>query len=224
MGALRLTFLLLVLANLVVLALGRGYFGRGDSGHEPGRLDEQIMPERIVVAGQSKPAPAASPAPAPSKAAPVLLCRAAADVTAEQALALTERLKPNSDQVRITQTISEDANSWWVFLAPVPDSQANEARAATLRRLGISDFYVVRESGPNQNAISLGVYKTEAQAKIALAGLTSKGLKTARIAPRNGSAQVSLRVVGDEAVLLGLTEWVQAELPEVKLRECEVQP
>jgi hypothetical protein len=46
---LRLTFFLLVFANLVFFAWAQGYFGGGDPNREPDRLVQQLQPEKLRI-------------------------------------------------------------------------------------------------------------------------------------------------------------------------------
>ena len=57
-----------------------------------------------------------------------------------------------------------------------------------LNLLGVSDTFIVQESGPNQNAVSLGLFKTENRARILLGQLRAKGVENAGIEPRMGTS------------------------------------
>lgn len=59
-----------------------------------------------------------------------------------------------------------------------------ERRVVELNLLGVSDTFIVQESGPNQNAVSLGLFKTENRARILLGQLRAKGVENAGIEPR----------------------------------------
>lgn len=230
---LRSLFLFLLLANLLLFAYGRGLFGRSEVGREPGRLDAQIMPERLVIAGRGRPA-ADAPAPASVDAPPVAVpaasaavapagaeaCREAAGLSPDQALILAEWVRPDSERVRVTQTVVEEPTSWWVYIPPAIDKQASDARLAVLRRLGVTDFYVVQDAGPNFRAVSLGVFKSADKAEEALDALTRKGVKTAKAGPRDVTARVTQRFVGDAEVLKRLAENARANLVSVTLAEC----
>ncbi len=229
-NALRPMFLLLVLANMLMFATGRGYFGRIDAGTESGRLDAQIQPERLHIVGQEVAASPqvksaekslgmageASVVPATTASA----CLSATELTPEQALVLAEWLRPDSAKVSMSQDVIEETVSWWVYLAPVRERQANDQRMSELRRLGIKDFYVVQDAGPHFRAISLGVFKAEDKANEALATLTRKGVKNARAGPRDLTARVNLRFVGDAAVLKSLAGKAASEKPALPLVEC----
>lgn len=234
MPSLRSTFLFLVLANLVLFAAGRGYFGRSEAGREPARLDAQITPERLVIVARGRGArPAAAPGAQLAVAAsiateaaagpgetPDTACRAADGLTPEQALTLAEWVREDAERIRMTQSVAEDASSWWVYLPPARDKRASDARTAELRRLGIEDFYLVQDTGPNQRAVSLGVFKSQAKADEALAALARRGVKGARAGPREAAARVSQRFTGPEEALRALAERARGDPLAVTLAEC----
>lgn len=85
--------------------------------------------------------------------------------------------------------------AWWVHLPPQSDRAGAERKAAELRGLGVSDFFIVNDAGPNQNAISLGLYKNEDSAKRMLEQLKASGVQTARISTREPS-QIKVEVSG----------------------------
>ena len=59
-----------------------------------------------------------------------------------------------------------------------------DRKAAELRNLGVTNFYVLQGDSPLKYAISLGVFKTESGAQAMLAQLGKQGVHSARIAPR----------------------------------------
>ena len=65
MAPLRVTVIILIFANLLALALWRGWLGGGSSYGEPERLSNQLNPERLRLMTEARP-PAAPPAPATS--------------------------------------------------------------------------------------------------------------------------------------------------------------
>lgn len=46
----RLAFLVLLLANAFLLIWGQGYLGTQDAGREPGRVAQQLAPEKLHIA------------------------------------------------------------------------------------------------------------------------------------------------------------------------------
>jgi len=85
---------------------------------------------------------------------------------------------------RLAQYRGEETAGWWVHMPP-QGNRANALRkAAELRKLGVQDFFVVQDAGPNQWALSLGVFTTAEAAKAHLAALQEKRDRSAVISPR----------------------------------------
>ena len=99
--------------------------------------------------------------------------------------------------------------SYWVSIPPQSNKAAAEKKAAELKELGITDFFVVNDPGPSFNAISLGLFHTEDSANERLAQLTRKGVKSARIDTRPRPAdQAGLEVRGP-------ADFLAKQLPEL---------
>ncbi|NWG30883.1 MAG: hypothetical protein HXY29_05230 [Rhodocyclaceae bacterium] len=45
----RLAFLVLLIANILLLFWGQGYLGQQQAGREPARLEQQLAPEKLHV-------------------------------------------------------------------------------------------------------------------------------------------------------------------------------
>lgn len=93
-----------------------------------------------------------------------------------------------------TKSATVTVNSFWVHIPPDGGREAAEKRVEVLQRNGVSDFFIVREGGSNQYAVSLGLYRAEELAKRRLESLQKLGIKTATITTReNTSQRVELR-------------------------------
>lgn len=80
---------------------------------------------------------------------------------------------------RLKQRVSEHANGYWVYIPPMKTHAQTEQKVAQLKVRGVQDYFVIQEAGPWQNAISLGVFKTEDAAKKYLAKLQEQGVRSA---------------------------------------------
>jgi hypothetical protein len=240
---LRLIFFLLVLVNLVFFAWGRGYFGRQDDGREPQRLKDQLQPDKLrIVPPGTAPTPAtpsatppaapsatppAAPAapgtpPAPQAAAPQAtvavppICRVVRGLSPADA----EKLRAGLTAVGgLAVAVSPDVEpaGYWVLIPPLANRAAADKKAGELKKLGVSDFYVIGDAGPRQFAISLGLFKAEKAANDFLAALSHKGVKSARVEaqPKAGDhAQVQVKGPAD-AVTKGL-----GGVPAAAIGEC----
>lgn len=123
--------------------------------------------------------PAVVPAPSP---APPALCHAWGDLSASEADRLAQRLRRIG--INAVRSRSETPEAWWVRIPPQRNRGEAERRVVELNLLGVSDTFIVQESGPNQNAVSLGLFKTENRARILLGQLRAKGVDNAGIEPR----------------------------------------
>ena len=132
----------------------------------------------------SNAAPEASPDAAPTtvSTSPPAVCHAWANLTADQAERLSQRLR----RVGATpiRSRTETPDSWWVRIPPQGSRAEAERRVIELNLLGVTDTFIVQESGPTQYAVSLGVFKTENRARVLLGQLRTRGVTNAGIEPR----------------------------------------
>jgi len=165
----RAVFLVLILANLIVFVWAAGYLGAGDTGREPERLQQQLLPGSLKVSRGGTPARAAGQ---------VLLCRRVGPLGLAEAEAIDKAVAAGGGG---TVRTSIDDVSYWVFI-PAVAGQPAEQDVAALRKAGFKEFFVVTDEGPNLNAISLGLFPKEEAAKEKIARLVRNGIKSARIA------------------------------------------
>ncbi len=95
-------------------------------------------------------------------------------------------IKPGTYSIELEKKLG-----WWVFLPPLEDAAAGQARIDQIIQLGIKDYAQVR-SGPMRNAVSLGAFSNLAQVREHAAFLTKKGLTGIEFGPRLESGVVSL--------------------------------
>lgn len=186
----RALVFLLVLANLLFFAYTQGYFGMPPSP-DAARLAQQVNPERIRIVARGEPPPAPATVPAPVEA-----CLAWSGLAAAEADRLTQALGERLPAAKL-QRRGENAaaTAWWVLIPPLPGKAEVERKVAELKHFGVTDFFVIQEAGPNRLAISLGLFSTEAAANVQLEGLRSKGVRSARVRPKNsGEALLTLEV------------------------------
>lgn len=185
MQVLRTTFFLLVLGSLLLFVWGQGYLGAPGGAGEPERLAAQLQPDKLKIVGRGEAPPKAAEPPREE-------CRALEGLDHDSAGKLVALLSGRDAQLKIAQRTQEEPQSWWVFIPPSPNSAQADKKAAELGKLGIKDFYVVREKGANQFALSLGLFKSEESARDHLAALAKKNVKTARIQLREAAADKSI--------------------------------
>ena len=147
----------------------------------------------------------------------VCLAYAGLDETDAQTL---ERIgRDLSPDIRTSLQMIDPPSAWWVRIPPAASRQAAERKVTELRGLGITDLFIVREPGPNQNAISLGLFRTESSARQHLADLETRRVRGAEIAARN-PAVYQIEVSGPASVLTLLAERLASDLPDARRGEC----
>jgi hypothetical protein len=73
---------------------------------------------------------------------------------------------------------------WWVYIPPLRDRAEVDRKLLELQALGVKEYYAVEAEGAMRNAISLGIFKSEASARAFLAGLQDKGVRSAKLGSR----------------------------------------
>jgi hypothetical protein len=145
--------------------------------------------EAAGAASASAPASATATAPAATGAAapaPVFACTEIGPFDAGDARRFEARVAAlDLGDRQSRQTVqAQDVTSWLVHIPPQGSKEAADKKAAELRNLGVTNFYVMQGDSPLKYAISLGVFKTEAGAQALLAQLNKQGVHSARVAPR----------------------------------------
>jgi cell division septation protein DedD len=197
---LKFVFWSLMLANGALAAYQLGYLDTVlPDGHEPTRLDQQINPERIRLAPPPVPtenafpdgsakstgssAQAANPVSfATSVAAPGLSCVEVGNFDLEEARLFAAQLGALGEEATVRRI--REAASHMVYMPPQGDREGAERKAGELRRMGVTDFFIIQDGSSLRWGISLGVFKTEEAARAFLATLNQKGVRTARIGQR----------------------------------------
>jgi sporulation related protein len=189
----RIAFFLLLLANIVLFAWI--YFGAGRASDEPQLVQQQVNPQEIRLLSQEQVVKLAAERakqlaerPRPPKA-PVIACLELGAFNPTDAPRVEKALEPLALGARLSQRRAEEVASYWVFMPPLRNRQAANLKAAELKKLGVEDFFIVQEDTKLRYAVSLGVFKTEEAARARLAELQKKGVRTARVGPRETSVQ-----------------------------------
>ncbi|MCW5665431.1 MAG: hypothetical protein KIT35_16480 [Piscinibacter sp.] len=197
----RLVFLLLA-ANLLFFAWSKGWLGdllgvRPDAQREPERLARQVRPQTIVVL---PPAPAASarPAAAPASVAvaaagddkPVCLeagpFATGASISAMAALRAVQPPLPPGSWVEVTI----DRPGAWLVVLPRPASrEALTRRDEELKRARIA-YEVLNTPEELAGSLSLGRFDDRDAADKALAQLSQRGIRPAKVAELHAASTI----------------------------------
>ena len=190
----RLFFFLLILANAIFFAWTQGYLGGNEAGREPGRLTNQIAPERLRVLAAGEKVDA-------------VLCRTISGVAPDAAEGLNAMLVGVGLSVDIR--LADAPPRFWVNIPPQPSLAAVEKKAAELRKLGVTDFSILSDAAPTRLSLSFGYFATETAAKEHLLALAKRGVRSARVDERE------LPPPATRITVRGPTEAVTKRLPEL---------
>ncbi|MBI5257157.1 MAG: hypothetical protein HY855_11705 [Burkholderiales bacterium] len=213
---LRALVVLLLLANLLLLAWTQGLFDRltgprAEPGREPERLQRQVNPGAVTVLGAqaasaalaaaSRALAASEAAAAAARAASAALgaCLEAGPIPAGAQAAAEKLLLDNGLPAgRISTVASERKGVFLIYMGKYADDEALERKVEELKRLKI-------EGQPMQNApelqpgLVLGRFDDKGAAEAELGRLSQRGLRTARVITLVPPAPlVTLRVQVDE--------------------------
>lgn len=229
---LKLFFWLLLLANATLFAMQKGYLGAFYSdGREPARISKQLQADKIkLVASDGVPAAAAAtasaaaaaPASAPSAAelAPVA-CTEIGNFSASEARRFSSQLAERTPTLKFVRREIQEVASHMVYLPSLGSKEAADKKADEVRRLGISDFFVIQDSSALRYGISLGIFKTDEAAQKQVASLAKRGLSGAKVGTRSVSSSkvaFQLRDMGGDARLA--FDKIKTDFPTQEVRSC----
>lgn len=215
----RTVFLFLVLVNLGFFAWAN-FVSETDTQSDPRPLSRQVNPEKLRIVPPSGPAkPATETRPA------AIACLEWGSFAPGDVPRAGEALAPLELGPRLTQRQTDDSASWWVFMPPRANRQDAQKKAIELKALGVEEYFIVQEEGPNRYALSLGIFKTEAAATSHLEALRARGVKTAQVGRRDTQSQrvvFQIRTV-EEPLAAKLRELAQS-FGGSEVRECVASP
>jgi hypothetical protein len=191
---LKFLFCCLLVLNLLLFALGRGYLGSmGGDVHEAARLKNQLNADKIslisaaranAAATDGATAAAAQSPPAPRDT--IVACTEVGNFAAADARRFETQLEALQlgDRQSRHNAAGQDISSYIVLIPPQGSKDNADRKAAELKQLGVSNYFIISDGSPLRWAISLGVFKTEAAAQSQLAALVKQGVHSARVNPR----------------------------------------
>lgn len=189
-------------------------------GFAPPAAASAVLPASAPLAPQSAPLPpmtAASapasavhaPASAPAAAPPPSACLEWGEFSGGDLARANEDLAGLKLGSRLTQREVEHTIGYWVYIPPPKNHAAVKTSLARLKKIGVTDFFVVQEKGKWQNAISLGIFKTQDIAGKFRDRLKAKGLKNAVMGERQTRLKFTVFVLNspEAATLSRLADW-----------------
>jgi cell division protein FtsN len=239
----KLAFLLLALANLMLFAWQQGDFGGlPEAGREPDRMNHQIEPARIRALTQPEvqelllkakevprdPSQGQSPSSSTAPVAPIAAadlvgspCVEVGDFTIENASRVRQRLEALAIGERLTVKSVEAPGWFMVYLPPFKTKAEVDRRADELRKMGLKELLVISDNTPMRYGIALGSFKDQDLAMRHAADLEKRGIKGVRVADKPSSLSVTrfqVRVV-DTPVAEALRA-VQKEFNAARFQAC----
>lgn len=220
---LRFFFWILLIINALLLALNLGFLGKwsGDE-REPSRMKLEKNADKIklmsanaaqdLIDAQTK------------KTEPVLTCLDLSGFSITDSKSFDEKIKPLSLATRLTRTELAEVATNMVYIPSLGSKDAADKKAAQIRKLGFTEFYVVQDQTAMRWAISMGVFKTPEAAKAHLANLQKKGLKEAKLAPRTVSAaKVNYHLQDLSQEEKQVVEQIKSGFTSVQSHECKAK-
>ena len=227
---LKIIFWLLLLANAALFAMQKGYLGALYSdGREPARIGRQLQPDKIrMTAAENPPAAAATslasaalaPAVTAADLAPVA-CTEVGNFSAAEARRFSSQLAERMPAIKFVRRETQEVASHMVYLPSLGSKEAADAKADEVRRLGISDFFVIQDASPLRYGISLGIFKTDEAAQKQVASLAKRGLSGAKVGTRSVSSSkvaFQLRDLGGDNRLA--FDKIKLDFPAQEVRSC----
>jgi hypothetical protein len=231
----RVVVALLVAVNLLFFGWTQGYFG-STADPDALRIKQQLLADQVRIVARdeppSEPARSEKTGKAVEKSAErtvektaertaASVCLVLGDLPAADAEQLEASLAEKFPAFRSVRTSVAGSFSYWVSIPPLATKQELDAKVAELKNLGLADFYVVQESGPNNRAISLGLFSRKDAANVHLEALRAKGVKSARVVERIlKPALATLELRGPEAQADALRQALAEALPESRPTAC----
>ncbi|MFZ6735483.1 SPOR domain-containing protein [Undibacterium sp. Ji42W] len=218
---LRFFFWSLLVLNAFLLAFNLGYLGHWSlDNHEPERLKKQHHADQLKLLTAAE---AVSPSePAAEKKPEVIACLEVGNFQQNDIPKFEEKLKNLAMGDRQSRINVVDVATHMVFIPSQGSKEGADKKAGELRRLGISDFYIVQDQSNLRWGISLGVFKTEEAAKLHLNNLSNKGVRSARIGPRTVSTnKFAYQFRAMSAEEKSKYDVIKAEFPAQENRNCQ---
>jgi hypothetical protein len=223
--------LILLLGNLALLVAGQsGWLPFADEPEVRAQPPLHAEKIRLLDAAPDKPedpvapAPALALAPEDGPARPV--CMEWGEFSGTDLARVAASLSALQPGGKLSERQIEYEKGYWVYFPPQKDKAAVNRKIAQLKARGIEEYFVVQDGGPWQNAISLGVFRTQEAAQHFLDELQSRrDVRSAQIGERASRLKTTVFVLSglDEAAVAALAA-MQKDFPgsELKHVDCAI--
>lgn len=156
-------------------------------------------PEPVASAPAASDAGGAGSAPVASVASVAAevpaerrICMRWGDFTTTQWREARASLRLQFASVEIEEFLNEDKARYWVYLPPFDTQEQARAAVADLKARGVGDTFIIQEPGPQQLAVSLGLFSKKSMAEEFVARLKAKGIERIISKPHPQSRYISI--------------------------------
>jgi hypothetical protein len=216
----RLAFFILLLVNLILLAWGQGYLGTTQGEREPERLQRQLDPAKLRIVNSETTAPQLPP---PATASRPMACKRIAWLSAAEAGAIRDAVSALPDW-NVSQIARKEDPTYWVVIPALASRTLAEKKKGELGQLGVKESEVVEDANFGPFAVSLGVFRGQANAEDYLQSSTRKGVRSAQVIKRETATEkfaIDLRAPTE--LLAGKLPELMTVLPQAILADCPAQ-
>jgi len=229
---LKFIFWTLLAINAVLLAYSQGLLGAYKAGErEPQRIRNQVNTDKLQLVAAATAMMAPPPAPVETAPPPVeeakqnlIACTEMGSLDAADARRFDSQLALLDLGPKVTRTEStvQEVTGHMVLIPPHASKEEADAKAAELKGLGVSNFFIMNEATGAKWAISLGFFKSEAAAKTLLAALVKQGVTGAKVTGRTSQVGKTLYKIRDiDAATRGKLEVIADRFPDLNTRACK---
>jgi len=190
----RRLFLLLLLANVTFFAVTEFELGWGEKspqGERPLhpeliqlRDTHNVEPRALSTAKRVDKITKRSPDPSVNSEKNKLFCLEWGDFSGENLKKTILELSKLKLGDKLQQREIEQGTGFWVYMPPLKNRTRVKMKIHELKNLGVHEYYVISDKGKWKNAISLGIFKTQAAAQNLHEKLKTQGVRSARTGER----------------------------------------
>ncbi|MCB1957997.1 MAG: SPOR domain-containing protein [Rhodocyclaceae bacterium] len=185
----------------------------------PAETPAVVAAAPVVEAPPPEPPPPPPPAAKPEPAPVPMACVRFVGLDDARTATLSGMARDASPDLAIDDRTELVPTSWWVHVPPEASRRDAERRVAQIRARGVNDLFILLDEGPFQYAISLGLFKTEASARIHLGRLEAKGVEGGIITAR-GNQIHTLELRGPADALATFASDSAADFPDLTREAC----
>lgn len=174
-----------------------------------------------IAAGQPAISAASATVTAATQVAASAACIDVGSFNPAQAKRFEAQMASTAPGVRLARREAPDISSHMVLIPSQGSKEGADKKVAELRRLGVSDLYVIQDNSNLRWAISLGIFKSEEVARAHLAALSQRGVQSARLIEHHVDVlKVDFQLRGLDAAARTQLERIKPEYPRQEWRNC----